>query len=107
MTSDAATRTGAKLFERVIRTGGILPWERRLLQYPHLMRDNIRGAVLGQTFALLSGDAAHRTIADAYHGTLISVSLSSLRQGVGLIMSLSLLVPQTFSPRFLSTASTK
>ncbi|EXJ69322.1 uncharacterized protein A1O5_07358 [Cladophialophora psammophila CBS 110553] len=76
MTSDAATRIGARLFERVIRTGAVVPWERRLLQHPHLMRDNIRGAAIGQTFALLSGDPAHRTIADAYHGTLISLARS-------------------------------
>lgn len=74
MTSDTATRMGARLFERVIRTGGAVPWERRLFQQSHLMRDNIRGAAIGQTFALLSGDPSHRTIADAYHGTLISVS---------------------------------
>jgi hypothetical protein len=75
MTSDSASQVGSKLFERVIKAGGEGPWERGLLQKPHLMRQNIKSATIGQTFAILSTDPAHRTIADAYHGTLISVLL--------------------------------
>jgi hypothetical protein len=66
------------LFERVIRAGGNGSWEKQLFQHPHLARDNIKGATIGQTFALLSSEPAHLTIADAYHGTIISVPTPNL-----------------------------
>ena len=78
MTSDTATRIGSMLLELVIKIGNGGSWERALLEQPHLMRENIKAATIGQTCALLSGDPAHRTIADAYHGSIISVTPLSL-----------------------------
>lgn len=73
MPSDKALRLGTMLFERVLKVGNAGSWERMLLERPHLERDNIKGSVIGATFALLSQDRAHRVIADGYHGTIISV----------------------------------
>lgn len=79
MLSEMGMRIGSMLFERVLKVGNAASWERGLLEQPQLMRHNIKGAIVGQTFALLSGDPAHRTVADAYHGTMISVCFHRLR----------------------------
>lgn len=68
-----ATRVGSMLFERTHKAGNGGPWERGLSERPHLTPTNITGSIVGQCFALLSADPAHRTIADAYHGCLLSV----------------------------------
>ncbi|KIW86609.1 uncharacterized protein Z519_12793 [Cladophialophora bantiana CBS 173.52] len=73
MMSDKATRIGLTLFERIIKSGNGRSWEKRLSGEPHLMRETIKGAIIGQNFAILSSDPAHRTIADAYLGSLISL----------------------------------
>ncbi|KIW34139.1 uncharacterized protein PV07_00935 [Cladophialophora immunda] len=72
--SDTATRMGAMLFEGVNKVGNGGAWERELLEKPHLTRNVIKTSTIGQTFALLSADPAHRTIAAAYHGGLISIA---------------------------------
>ena len=73
MSSDMGTRVGNMLFERVIKIGNSRPWERGLTEKPHLTRDIIKQSILGQTFALLSTDPAHRSLAAAYFGSIISV----------------------------------
>ncbi|KIX06620.1 uncharacterized protein Z518_04596 [Rhinocladiella mackenziei CBS 650.93] len=73
MTTGMATRIASMLFERVHKAGNGDSWERGLTERPHLTRDNIKGATIGQTFALLSGEPAHRAIADGHHGCLISL----------------------------------
>ncbi|EXJ55056.1 uncharacterized protein A1O5_12795 [Cladophialophora psammophila CBS 110553] len=73
MMSDKATRIGLTLFERIIKSGNGRSWEKRLSGEPHLMRETVKGAIIGQNFAILSSDPAHRTIADAYLGSLISL----------------------------------
>jgi hypothetical protein len=80
--SDTATRIGAMLFEGVNKVGNGGSWERELLAKPHLTRDVIKTSTIGQTFALLSADPAHRTMAAAYHGGLISVPLSQIHASV-------------------------
>lgn len=77
MPSDVATRVGSMIFERTHKAGNRGPWEKGLAERPHLTRDNILASIVGQTFALISGDSAHRAIADGYHGCLLSVLLPS------------------------------
>jgi hypothetical protein len=72
-TSDVAVQIGSTLFDRVYKAGNSSPWEKGLSERPHLTRDNIKAAAIGQTFAMLSGDSTHHTIADSVHGSLISV----------------------------------
>lgn len=80
MISEMSTRIASMLWERVIKAGNGGSWERGLSEQPYLTRDNIKGATIGQTFALLSGDPAHRAVAHAYHGSLISVLPLNLHQ---------------------------
>lgn len=73
MGSDMARTAGSMLFERINKAGLANPWERNLSRQPKRARNAIKAATIGQTFALLSGDPAHRVTAAAYHGSLISV----------------------------------
>lgn len=73
MDSEVGTRHASVLFERTIKAGNGGPWEKMLVERPDLIKDNLKGAVVGQVHALISRDIYKRAMADAYHGTLISV----------------------------------
>lgn len=62
------------IFERAAKLGLSYPWERALSENPQFTMWNIKGSTISQTIAILSEDPAHRAIAAAYHGSLISVS---------------------------------
>lgn len=74
MASSNARKLGSMLFERVNKSGMTLPWERIVSRQPEMARSNLKIAVIGQTFALLSGDPAHRMIGNSFHGGMIAVS---------------------------------
>ena len=78
MPSEMAARMGSTIFERVHKAGNLGPWERGLSERPHLTPGNITAAMIGQSFALLSGDSTHRSLADTYHGCLLSVTTQSI-----------------------------
>jgi hypothetical protein len=74
MDSGNAAKLGSMLFERVNKCGMTLPWERIVSRRPDEARSNLKIAAVGQTFALLSGDPAHRMIGNSFHGGMIAVS---------------------------------
>lgn len=74
MISDMGTRVGSLLWERVIKAGNAMSWERGILEKSKVMPNYIQASIVGQAFALLSGDTTHRILTDAYHGSIISVS---------------------------------
>lgn len=73
MGSETSTKLGCMLFERVNKIGMSNHWEKNLSLCPDQTHDNIKTATIGQSFALLSSEPAHRATATALHGSLISV----------------------------------
>ena len=74
-TADGLAR-GAHIWE-ILNRAILSKWDHLLT---HLTDDRfavVQAALLGQTFALLSGDPKHLAAAEAYHGTLISLARRS------------------------------
>lgn len=74
MGSDMAAKTGSMLFERVNKAILAAPWERALTRRSDQTWNMLKASMIGQTYALLSGDPAHRATAAAYHGSLIALA---------------------------------
>ncbi|KIW34740.1 uncharacterized protein PV07_01498 [Cladophialophora immunda] len=72
MDSGNAAKVGCMLFERVNKSGMTLPWERIVSRQPEMARSNLKVAAIGQIFALLSGEPAHRMIGNSFHGGMIA-----------------------------------
>ncbi|KIX10085.1 uncharacterized protein Z518_01166 [Rhinocladiella mackenziei CBS 650.93] len=75
--SEVATKAGSMLFERVNKAILGAPWERFLTRSSDNTWNSTKASIIGQTFALLSGDPAHRATAAAFHGSLISIARHS------------------------------
>ncbi|RFU75443.1 early growth response [Trichoderma arundinaceum] len=71
-----ALQGGVELFER-LNKAILAHWERSLRQGPEETLSFVQAALLGQTFALLSGKAKHLALVDAFHGTVVSWARSS------------------------------
>ncbi|KAL7914402.1 hypothetical protein GGI35DRAFT_467511 [Trichoderma velutinum] len=71
-----ALQRGVELFERANKAI-LAHWEKSLRQGPEEALYLAQAALLGQTFALLSGKAKHLALADAFHGTVVSWARSS------------------------------
>ena len=67
----SAMQRGIQLFER-LHKAILNHWEQLMRRGPDEALAMIQAALLGQTFGLLSGQAKHLTIVDAFHGTVIS-----------------------------------
>ena len=74
MASESAARMGSMLFERVNKTILVAPWERNLPRSTDHTWNTIKAAMIGQTYALTSGDPAHRATAAAFHGSMIALA---------------------------------
>ncbi|ETI23552.1 hypothetical protein G647_05354 [Cladophialophora carrionii CBS 160.54] len=72
--SEVAAKIGSMLFERVNKTILVAPWERVLPRSNDHTWNIAKAAMIGQTYALTSGDPAHRATAAAYHGSIISLA---------------------------------
>ncbi|KIW70985.1 hypothetical protein PV04_03211 [Phialophora macrospora] len=72
--SEMAAKIGSMLFERVNKTILVAPWERALPRSGDRTWNTIKAAMIGQTYALTSGDPAHRATAAAYQGSLIALA---------------------------------
>ncbi|KIX96895.1 uncharacterized protein Z520_07615 [Fonsecaea multimorphosa CBS 102226] len=72
--SDMSAKTGSMLFERVNKAILVAPWERALPRTTDQTWNIVKASMIGQTYALLSGDPAHRATAAAYHGSLIALA---------------------------------
>ncbi|EON65742.1 hypothetical protein W97_04981 [Coniosporium apollinis CBS 100218] len=62
---------GTQIFER-LHKAILANWERLMARGPEEVVSMVQAALIGQTFGLLSGDARHLAIMDAFHGTVIS-----------------------------------
>ncbi|KEF53621.1 uncharacterized protein A1O9_10596, partial [Exophiala aquamarina CBS 119918] len=96
MPGEKSQRVGSLIFERACKLGLSYPWERALSEHPKFTPWNIKGATISQTIALMSGDPAHKAIAAAYHGSLISIARH---------MKLFIEVPEVELPDHLSEES--
>ncbi|OAP61174.1 hypothetical protein AYL99_03375 [Fonsecaea erecta] len=72
--SEISAKTGSMLFERVNKAILVAPWERNLPRTSDQTWNVVKASMIGQTYALLSGDPAHRATAAAYHGSLIALA---------------------------------
>lgn len=72
-----ADKAGSMLFERVNKAVLAAPWERNHSHRPEQVRNMIKTAMIGQTFALLSGNPFHLMTAAAYLGSLITLARHS------------------------------
>ncbi|OQV05817.1 Fungal specific transcription factor domain-containing protein [Cladophialophora immunda] len=72
--SEMSAKTGSMLFERVNKAILVAPWERALPRATDQTWNLVKASMIGQTYALLSGDPAHRATAAAYHGSLIALA---------------------------------
>ncbi|KAK5226049.1 hypothetical protein LTR72_003953 [Exophiala xenobiotica] len=75
--SDMADKAGSMLFERVNKAVLAAPWERHHSHRPEQVRNMLKTAMIGQTFALLSGNPFHLMTAAAYLGSLITLARHS------------------------------
>lgn len=69
--SASAVQQGTQIFER-LHKAILANWERLMARGPEEVVSMVQAALIGQTFGLLSGDARHLAIMDAFHGTVIS-----------------------------------
>ncbi|KAE9376327.1 hypothetical protein N431DRAFT_501240 [Stipitochalara longipes BDJ] len=83
--SQAAVQRGRRIFEtlnKVILTS----WDKVIGQSSGEIVAMVQAALIGQTFAMLSGDAKHLAIFEAYHGSMISWArrerMFTARQGI-------------------------
>jgi len=67
----SAYQRGTQLFER-LHKAILAHWERLIRRGPEETLAMIQASLIGQTFGLLSGQAKHLSIMDAFHGTVIS-----------------------------------
>ncbi len=67
----SADQRGIQLFERLNKSI-INNWEQLMSRGPDETLAMIQAALIGQTFGLLSGQAKHLALVDAFHGTVIS-----------------------------------
>ena len=67
----SAYQRGIQLFER-LHKAILAHWERLIRRGPAETLAMIQASLIGQTFGLLSGQAKHLSIVDAFHGTVIS-----------------------------------
>ena len=67
----SANQRGTQLFERLNKSI-INHWEQLMSRGPDEALAMIQAALIGQTFGLLSGQAKHLALVDAFHGTVIS-----------------------------------
>ncbi len=74
MASETSARIGAMLFERVNKAILVAPWERSLPRSNDHTWNVVKASMIGQTYALTSGDPAHRATAAAYHGSMIALA---------------------------------
>ncbi|EXJ72307.1 uncharacterized protein A1O5_04811 [Cladophialophora psammophila CBS 110553] len=72
--AETSAKTGSMLFERVNKAILVAPWERALPRTNDQTWNIVKASIIGQTYALLSGDPAHRATAAAYHGSLIALA---------------------------------
>lgn len=72
-----ANKAGAMLFERVNKAILAATWDRNPSPRPENVRNVLKTSMIGQTFALLSGNPSHLLTAAAFHGSLISVARHS------------------------------
>jgi hypothetical protein len=72
--SEMAAKIGSMLFERVNKTILVAPWEKVLPRSGDHTWNVTKAAMIGQTYALTSGDPAHRATAAAYQGSLIALA---------------------------------
>ncbi|KIV77479.1 hypothetical protein PV11_09269 [Exophiala sideris] len=75
--SEMAAKAGAMLFEICNKAVLAAPWERNHSQRPEKIRNMVKTAMIGQTFALLSGNPFHLTTAAAFLGSLITLARHS------------------------------
>lgn len=66
-----AVQRGTQLFERLNRAI-LANWESIMRRGPDDSLAMVQAALIGQTFALLSGQSKHLALADAFHGTVVS-----------------------------------
>ena len=69
--SKGAAAQGVRIFER-LNKAILASWETTVLSDPSEASSMIQAALIGQTFGLLSGDAKHLAIVEAFHGTVVA-----------------------------------
>ena len=69
--SKGAAAQGVRIFER-LNKAILATWETTVLSDPSEASSMIQAALIGQTFGLLSGDAKHLAIVEAFHGTVVA-----------------------------------
>lgn len=67
----SAYQRGTQLFER-LHKAILADWDRLIRRGPEEALAMVQASIIGQTFALLSGQAKYLSIVDAFHGTIIS-----------------------------------
>ncbi|KIW20598.1 hypothetical protein PV08_01173 [Exophiala spinifera] len=72
--SAMANKAGSMLFERVNKAVLAATWDENFSHKPDHVRNVLKTSMIGQTFALLSGNPSHLLTAAAFHGSLISVA---------------------------------
>lgn len=71
-----AYQRGVQLFER-LHKANLAHWEKLVRRGPEEVLALTQACLIGQTFGLLSGQAKHLAIVDAFHGTVISFARRS------------------------------
>lgn len=71
-----AYQRGVQLFER-LHKANLAHWEKLVRRGPEETLALTQACLVGQTFGLLSGQAKHLAIVDAFHGTVISFARRS------------------------------
>lgn len=68
-----AYQRGVQLFER-LHKAILAHWEKLVRRGPEEALALVQASLIGQTFGMLSGQAKHLAIVDAFHGTVISLA---------------------------------